>query len=459
MENAGIGLFTRPSFSPRLKASFRLRFHSKLICKYQLKVDIEWAMELESNYLGKLKGLMALSIPSPHKKIFLTLFFIIFSTVTGVGIVVPLLPIYANNLGASGLYVGMIFGSFSLSRTLTLPYFGRLSDRKGRKPFILAGLSGYALVSVAFILTSSVSSLIFIRFLQGIASAMIMPVVQAYVGEITPKGREGYSMSLFNLSMFSSLSMGPVMGGVIHDMWSLDAAFGCMGILSAIGMGFCIFFLPPIDQEFIGDQDRLPIPWRMVVKDRHLFGLFCYRFAYTACIGIIWCFLPIFVQTRLNLTGASTGVLVTLGVLVSGLLQLPMGYLADHFNKRILVMAGGGISALGMALIYTSQSYWDLIWAVSIFGMGGGTSMPAIMALAVILGNEKGAMASVISMITVAHSLGMMAGSMGAGFAMDYFDLNIVFPGGAVLMGVGMSLFYGFAHASPHHGKCDGERT
>ena len=52
-------------------------------------------------------------IPSAHKGIFLTLFFIIFTTVTGVGIVVPLLPIYAHDLGAAGFYVAMIFGSFS----------------------------------------------------------------------------------------------------------------------------------------------------------------------------------------------------------------------------------------------------------------------------------------------------------------------------------------------------------
>ncbi len=74
------------------------------------------------------------------KKIFATLFFAIFATVTGVGIVVPLLPVYAHDLGASGFYIGMIFGAFSLARTFFLPYFGRLSDHKGRKPLIIPGL-------------------------------------------------------------------------------------------------------------------------------------------------------------------------------------------------------------------------------------------------------------------------------------------------------------------------------
>ncbi|MFU8770541.1 MAG: MFS transporter, partial [Desulfotignum sp.] len=153
------------------------------------------------------------AIPSDHKGIFATLFFIIFSTVTGVGIVVPLLPIYAHDLGATGIYVAMIFGSFSISRVFLLPYFGRLSDHKGRKPLILAGLISYTLISIAFIFSDTVEGLIFIRFIQGAGSAMIMPVVQAYVGEITPKGSEGYAMGMFNLSMFLSLSLGPLMGG------------------------------------------------------------------------------------------------------------------------------------------------------------------------------------------------------------------------------------------------------
>ena len=108
-----------------------------------------------------------------NKPIFATLFFALFSTITGVGIVVPLLPVYAHDMGAAGIYIGLIFGAFSISRTFFLPYFGRLSDRKGRKPFIVVGLMAYTLVSAAFVLTTSVLQLVIIRFLQGIASAMI----------------------------------------------------------------------------------------------------------------------------------------------------------------------------------------------------------------------------------------------------------------------------------------------
>jgi len=142
------------------------------------------------------------SMSAADKKIFAAIFFSIFGAVMGVGIVVPLLPVYAEDLGASGFYIGLIFASFSLSRTFLLPVFGTLSDRTGRKPYITAGLFGYTLVAVAFIYSHTVSGLIWLRFLQGIASAMIMPVAQAYIGDITPKNREGFTMGLFNLCRF-----------------------------------------------------------------------------------------------------------------------------------------------------------------------------------------------------------------------------------------------------------------
>lgn len=381
------------------------------------------------------------AIPSNHKKVFITLFFIIFITVSGVGIVVPLLPIYAHDLGAAGIYVAMIFGAFSISRAFFLPWFGSLSDKKGRKHFILAGLVIYMMVAIAFVQTTNVEGLIAIRFIQGAGSAMIMPVVQAYVGEICHKGTEGYAMGLFSLSMFLSLSLGPLMGGVIQQAWSLNAAFYCMSVLSALGAVLGLIFLPPLSQEQLHIKKRAPASLAVVIRDRELAGLVVFRYAYTACIGIVWCFMPLYAGKTFGLAGGKIGLLVSAGVFVSGALQMPMGYAADRWNRKIMVVVGGILSAAGILYPFWAASFIDLLAGVCIFGLGGGISMPALTALAVLKGEQRQAHGSVMAILTSAHSLGMFTGSVMAGLAMDFFSLSYAFPCGSLVMAAGVLLF------------------
>jgi MFS transporter, DHA1 family, multidrug resistance protein len=376
-----------------------------------------------------------------NKKIFATLFFSLFATITGVGIVVPLLPVYAHSLGATGIYIGMIFGAFSLSRTFFLPYFGRLSDRKGRRPFIVIGLLAYTFASLAFIFSTDVAHLIVVRFLQGIASAMIMPVVQAYVGDITPPGREGYVMGAFNMSLFLGLSLGPVAGGLINDHFSLQATFVCMGLLSLVGFVLAVWLLPPTRDEAVLQRERPPLRWRVLLADRIVAGLFVYRFAYTASIGVIWGFLPVLAEAELQLSSARIGTLVMMGVLVSGAMQLPMGKLADQINRKAMVVAGGLLAGVAM-LAYQRAYSFEYLFAVStLFGLGGGMAMPAVMAMAVTKGQQTESMGSVIALLTMAHSIGMLIGALGAGLMMDWFDLRGAFFLGALLMFAGIAVF------------------
>jgi MFS transporter, DHA1 family, multidrug resistance protein len=375
------------------------------------------------------------------RKIFGTLFFSIFAAVTGVGIVVPLLPVYAHDLGASGLYIGMVFGAFSLSRTFFLPYFGRQSDRIGRKPFIVTGLFSYAVVSVAFMIFGGVEALIVIRFFQGITSAMIMPVVQAYVGDITPKGREGWVMGLFNMSLFIGLSAGPLIGGVVKDRFSLQGAFLCMGVLSLFGFGLSLALLPPTRQEWVVRKGRPPAQWSIILTDRILAGLFFFRLAYTACIGIIWGFLPVLADMEFSASASAIGILVMLGISVSGVMHVPMGWLADRFNRKVMVILGGLVAAVAVHAFNFTTGFQSMLWASVVFGIGGGIAMPALMAAAVLRGSSSDAMGSVMALLTVAHSLGMLLGSVFAGVMMDWFQLRQAFVFGSVLMAAGTLWF------------------
>ncbi len=374
-------------------------------------------------------------------KTFCILFFALMTTVTGVGIVVPLLPVYARDIGAGGFYIGMIFGIFSISRTAFIPYFGRTSDRRGRKPFILGGLLGYAVVAAAFCYTTSINMLITIRFFQGIFSAMMMPVLQAYVGDITPDGREGFTMGVFNLATFVGLGLGPLLGGIISDRWNLQAAFASMGILALIGFGLSLLGLPPARHEKGFRHYAAPVAWRQLLRDREVIGLFAFRTAYTTCIGVIWGFLPIYADQALHPSRSAIGALIMTGVMVSGLLQVPMGCLADRLSKPRMVTVGGILAGLGVLTFIWDQTLAGMLLSSGLFGLGGGIAMPALMGMTVSKGVRSGAMGSIMALLTLGHSLGMMIGALMAGGFMDLLTLRWAFPCGAVVMVMGVGAF------------------
>jgi len=368
------------------------------------------------------------------KKIFGTLFFSIFITVTGVGIVVPLLPVYAHHSGASGFAIGLIFGSFSISRTIFPPYFGRWSDRRGRKPLIVLGLLSYSWIAVLFLAFPGVTSLIVIRFFQGIASAALMPVIQAYVGDIAPCGREGTTLGCFNLALFLGLGFGPLIGGSVHDAWGLSAAFAAMGFLALIGGLLAQVFLPPVAAERAVRASKTLDSWKRLISDREIIGLFIFRFGYTFGIGSVWGFLPVLADAEHHLSGTAIGSVLMLGVLLSGAIQIPMGAAADRLDKRGLIGLGGLVACLSLAAIEWARSFAELAAVNAAFGAGGGICMAAHTALPVQKAGRMNCMGSVMAILTVAHSTGMMAGALIAGLAMDLFSLRVVFPMGSVVM-------------------------
>jgi MFS family permease len=168
--------------------------------------------------------------------------------------------------------------------------------------------------------------------------------------------------------------------------------------------------------------------------DPHLAGLLIFRFAYVVCVGIIWGFMPVFADTEFEISSSLIGVLIMLSIAISGLIHIPMGYVADRFNKKGMVVAGGLIVSYAILSFEWAGQVADLVLASVFFGLGGGIAMPALMAMAVLKGSRSQAMGSVMALMTVAHSLGMMSGALLGGLMMDFFQLRWAFPLGAAVM-------------------------
>jgi len=153
------------------------------------------------------------------KKKFITLFVSAFAVMLGMGIVVPLMPLYAQSMGATGIWLGIVFSAYSLASLILTPLMGNISDKRGRKKFICIGLLLYTVLSLGYVFADSVYSLTWVRFLHGFASAMVLPLVMAYVGDIVPMGKEGKYMGYFNVSMFMGVGFGPFIGGGFNRLF------------------------------------------------------------------------------------------------------------------------------------------------------------------------------------------------------------------------------------------------
>ncbi len=377
-------------------------------------------------------------------KIFSTLFIAIFVTATGAGFVAPLLPIYAHELGAGGFQIGLVFGAFSLTRALFVSYFGKLSDRKGRKPFITMGLFLYFLVSLFYAASNSIEALILLRLGQGFASAMVLPVAQAYVGEMIPPNQEGRLMGLFNISLFGGLSAGPVMGGLVKDWLGIQASFMGMGILTLVGFLLCLILLPAerVTKSETTGALKKPVDYMDLIKNPSVLSIFTFRTCFTTCIGITWAFLPLVAGTRLELSSSAIGLVVMVNVLISGLLQAPMGYAADRFSKQTLILFGGVLGLVAMLCLGRAESFTQLMVINGILGLAGGVSLPAIMAIGVIEGKRSGAMGSIMGLLALGHSIGMLAGPLLGGLLLDFFSFGTIFISGSAIMAVGTIIFW-----------------
>ncbi len=313
------------------------------------------------------------------KKVFPVLALAIFSSMLGVGIIFPLLPLYAENLGATGIWIGIIFASFSISRAIITPIIGRLSDRRGRKLLLSIGLFSSSIISLGYIWANSVSQLTLVRLIHGAASGMIQPIAQAYIGDISPKGEEGKWMGYFNAAFFTGFGCGPLMGGVLTDHFGMTVSFSAMGGLNLLAFLIVAFFLPEIRQRKMAAS---PHPsFKEMSASGMVKGLFSFQLAFSLGRGTFATFLPIFAGIYIGLSPTLIGILVAVNILLMSLLQAYGGNIADRFNRYALVVIGSLVNAASLALIPLGGNFWQLLGICALGGISWGNCYTCCLSL------------------------------------------------------------------------------
>ena len=378
------------------------------------------------------------------RKVFPILALSIFCCMLGSGIVIPLLPLYAESLGASGVWLGLIFAGFAIAHAISTPIFGRLSDRKGRKSILTIGLLLYAVISLGFVWADDVYLLVPLRFLQGIAGGMILPIAQAYVGDLSPQGEEGKWMGYANAAFFSGFGFGPLMGGVLAEHLGMDVAFFTMGGLNLLAFFIATFFLPEVSQQKLAASTNLS--FRAISGSRVMLGLISFRLTLTLGRSVFLTFIPIFAAVGLGLRTSLIGVLLAVSTLLLSILGVPSGRIADRLSRRVLIVLGCVISFIYLVLLPLADNFWTLLILTALGSVGGAVAVPAASAIAVAEGRKYG-MGSTIALFSMALSIGMSIGPILGGAIADFSGINSAFYFGAIVTLVGAGLFLLFTRS------------
>lgn len=362
---------------------------------------------------------------------------ITFVVLLGVGIVVPILPAYATDLGATATQIGLIFSGFSLSRTLVTPIAGIIADRSEIKRLMLLGLFLYTGIAILYVWAQTPISLIWIRILHGFASAFILPLAMSYVAIIAEEGKEGLYMGTFNMSLFLGMGMGPLLGGVITDAFGINATFYCLSVLSCISGIIALLLLP--QQRTIPEGSISARKWHPSMYSP-MAGLLLFRILAALGRGCLLAFVPLLALAS-GLNMMEIGILISSNIFITGLLQRPFGRIVNRKNMVPLIITGALISAGALAALPLGWSFTSFFLIGSILGMGGALSIPASSVMAMEHGKSLG-MATAMSAFEAARGVGMILGPVLSGIIMDFLGINSVFYAGGTCIALGTAVFF-----------------
>ena len=143
----------------------------------------------------------------------LIIFLTIFVNLVGFGIIIPLLPFYAQTFGASPLVIGLLFASFSLSQLVASPVLGDLSDRWGRRPVLIFSLLGTVISFAMMAVARSLTMLFVARIVDGLSGGNIT-TARAYIGDITTEENRAKSFGMLGAAFGLGFIIGPGLGGI-----------------------------------------------------------------------------------------------------------------------------------------------------------------------------------------------------------------------------------------------------
>jgi MFS transporter, DHA1 family, tetracycline resistance protein len=283
------------------------------------------------------------------------IFLTIFVNLVGFGIIIPLLPFYAQTFGASPIAIGFMFASFSLSQLVASPVLGDLSDRWGRRPVLIFSLLG-TVVSFAMLAVARSLTMIFAaRIVDGLSGGNIT-TARAYIADVTTEENRAKSFGLLGAAFGLGFIVGPALSGLFARI-SYTAPIWAAVAITIVATALAYFWLPEtVHRAHAGGGGQ----WRALAdlwKRTNLRVLFTVDFAYWAAFAVYQSTFALFGARRFGFTAVGTGYLLAafgfLGVVVQGGLVSPVVRAIGERRTLTVGLVAAAIGWGGSALTYS----------------------------------------------------------------------------------------------------------
>ncbi|MGE0863625.1 MAG: MFS transporter [Vicinamibacterales bacterium] len=374
---------------------------------------------------------------SPLAVIFLT----VFIDLLGFGIIIPLLPFYAESYGASAFAIGLLGTSFSLMQFVFSPIWGRWSDKIGRKPIILLGLMGSCLSYLALALATSLPLIFVARIIGGIAGANI-PTAQAYIADVTTPENRAKGMGMVGAAFGLGFIFGPAIGGLLSrfgpeaPMWFASA----LCLANFIGA----WFLLPESRRVSAATKTLGRmeAFRHALTKPALVLLLALYFIVTAAFSSFEATFALFSEARFGFTSTSIGFLFAFIGLVLATIQ---GVLVHKVVKRVgearLVPVAIFCIALGIGLVPFAWSVPTLLVALGVLAVGMGFNNPSLTSMVSRL-SDADDQGGILGLASSLASLGRVIGPAWGGFLYDAYGMTTPYLSASGLMLVAFAVSF-----------------
>jgi MFS family permease len=367
------------------------------------------------------------------------LFAAVLIDMVGFGIVLPLLPFYAESMGATPIEVTLLVASFSAMQLVAAPLWGRFSDRRGRRPLLVAGLFASALSYLIFGLARSLPLLFLSRMAAGAAGGTIS-VAQAYVADTTPAGERSRALGLLGAASGLGVMIGPAIGGVF-SRWGLGAPGFVAAALCAVNGVAALFFLAesrprPVDG---GVRRGAAATWRGWLSTMISYPLSLLLVVYLLAISSFTAMtsvLALYAERAFAIGAQGVGLVFTLAggvtVVVRGGL---LGWLVGRVGEVRTAQFGAIALALGIASIAVIPGAWWLMLPVTLYALGAGTLFPVLASLTS-RATDADSQGSVLGGSQLVGGVGRVLGPLWAGLLFQQLGIRTPFQVGALIVAI-----------------------